>query len=52
MRKNSILAGVEGGDIMRLLSRGGARERATKTGMGKWGDLRRFGEGKIWQQGL
>lgn len=50
--ENFHFGGGRGGDIMPVLSRGGARERATKAGMGKRGDLRRFGGGKIGQRGL
>ncbi len=45
-RKNFHLAGVTGGDIMWILSRGNGCERATKAGIGKRGVFGRFDGGK------
>lgn len=47
-----ISAGVKGGDIMPILSRGRSRKRVTKAETGKWGVSGRFGRGKSRWQGL
>ena len=52
MEKFFISAGVKGGDIMTILSRGGSQESATKAGMGKRGVFGRFGGGKNGRRGV
>lgn len=51
-RKFSFRRGSRGGDIMRILSRGGSNQMVTKVGIGKRGIFGRFGGGESGQRGL